>query len=319
MILLCLHTWILMKRRVFTSFAMALVLLSVRAQAQSSTPREQLQQYVLELQKNPADNELREKIIKLSQQLKPLPEIPEEARQHFVKAVTLQKESKDSKGLDLALSEYRQALLVAPWWPEAYYNFSVALEQTSHFDDALAALKLYLLSDVNATEAREAKDKIYAIEAKRDLAAQTAAAEAEAARRKQQEERNRPPDFSGKWVIEGHERYVPRTRFEVSGTRVTIVDFEPPGPCKKIFGTGTVDGRHFSGVLYEGDYEGNSYIVPRCGHTSNYLGDFTGSISDDDSRIEVNVHNLRANPRNRFHPTEEPVRTSGTTMYVRTQ
>jgi len=158
----------------------------------------------VDLQKDPKDDALREKIIKLSQQLKPPPEIPEEARQHFVKAVTLQKESKDTKGLDLALSEYRRALLVAPWWPEAYYNFSVAVEQTNHFNDALAALKLYLVSDLNATEAREAKDKIYAIEAKRDLSAQTAAAEAEAARKKEQEEIARRDEafrrLAGTWV-----------------------------------------------------------------------------------------------------------------------
>ena len=42
----------------------------------SASPREQLQQYVSELQKKPDDQALREKIIKLAVTLEPKPAIP---------------------------------------------------------------------------------------------------------------------------------------------------------------------------------------------------------------------------------------------------
>jgi tetratricopeptide (TPR) repeat protein len=173
-------------------------------QAQSQSPRETLKQYLADLQRDTDNHSLREKIIKVVQELKPPPEIPEDARRHFVKAATVQKESKDAQALDLAIGEYKQALLTAPRWAEAYYNLGVASEQAGRFDTAIDALKLYLLTNPSATEAREAQDRLYAIEGKKDLAARNAAAEAEAARRKKQEEdAQRDEQFrrlAGTWV-----------------------------------------------------------------------------------------------------------------------
>ena len=44
--------------------------------ANAESPREQLKQMVGQLQQNPDDNALREKIIKLAQKIKPAPAIP---------------------------------------------------------------------------------------------------------------------------------------------------------------------------------------------------------------------------------------------------
>jgi len=173
-------------------------------QAQSQSPRETLKQYVADLQRDPDNQSLREKIIKVVQELKPVPEIPEDGRRHFVKATTIQKETKDAQALDLAIGEYKQALLTAPWWAEAYYNLGVASEEAGRFDTAIEALKLYLLTNPSATEAREAQDRLYAIEGKKDLATRNAAAEAEAARKKEQEEIAKRDKFfsrlAGTWV-----------------------------------------------------------------------------------------------------------------------
>src|SRR5712671_3957919 len=85
------------------------------AQAQSLTSREQLQQYVADLQKSPQDQQLREKIIKLAQELKPAPAIPEEARRHYVKADTLIEDAKSPQEATAAVEEYNKASLAAPW------------------------------------------------------------------------------------------------------------------------------------------------------------------------------------------------------------
>src|SRR3990167_5941187 len=95
----------------------AFTLLALAASVLAQSPREQLKQMVEQLQKTPTDNALREKIIKLATSIKPAPAIPEEARRHFVKAVTLQKEAKDIKGYEPAIAAYNQALLIAQWWP----------------------------------------------------------------------------------------------------------------------------------------------------------------------------------------------------------
>lgn len=161
----------------------------------TGTPQETLNQYISELQNNSNDNILREKIIKLVHTMKPAPVIPEEARHHFVMATALQKKASGDDGYKLAVEEYRQALLIAPWWPEAYYNLGVVLESSKSYDAAIDALKLYLATKPKEADAREAQDKIYIIEA----AAKLVQAEA----RTKDEEKSRKEavyeQFKGKW------------------------------------------------------------------------------------------------------------------------
>lgn len=139
--------------------------------AQAQTPQQTLTQYISDLQKSPHNNTLRERIIRHVQTMRPAPAIPEEARRYFVKGTTLQKGAKDIGGYGLAVNAYNEALLLAPWWPEAYYNLSLALEQSGRFDDAAGALKLYLLTNPAPQDARAAQDRIYALEAKKEMAA----------------------------------------------------------------------------------------------------------------------------------------------------
>lgn len=143
-------------------------LLVLAASAYAQSPREQLSQMVQQLQKTPTDNALREKIIKLATGIKPTPAIPEEARRHFVKAVTLQKEAKNVTDYEIVVSEYQSALSSAPWSGDAYYNLSVALEASARFSEAKSALQFYLMS--GPKDAVPAQDRIYALEAKQEKA-----------------------------------------------------------------------------------------------------------------------------------------------------
>ncbi len=130
--------------------------------------RETLKQYVAELQKNPDNQELREKIIKLALTLDPAPVVPEEARRSMVKANTALKEAKDAKGYDRAISQYNEALLTAPWWAEAYFNLAKTLELRQRYGDAIKNYQWYLLAAPQAEDARAVKDKIYEIEEKKE-------------------------------------------------------------------------------------------------------------------------------------------------------
>jgi tetratricopeptide (TPR) repeat protein len=144
-----------------TAFALA-------AQAEQGQP-EQLKQLIADLQKNPDDYALREKIIKHVQTMEPRPQVPQEAKRPFIKGVTFQKEATSVSDYELAIGAYKEALLMAPWWPEALYNMALAQEGASKFDDAMQSLKLYLLT--KPKDAQEAESKLYAMEAKKEKAA----------------------------------------------------------------------------------------------------------------------------------------------------
>jgi tetratricopeptide (TPR) repeat protein len=159
-----------MKKLAFIFLLAMIVGLPCSAQAQS--PQQTLNQYVADLQKNPNDYALREKIIRHVQVMKQKPAVPEEARQHFIEGNTLLKAAKDQRGYGLARDAYRQCLLVAPWWADAYNNYAVALELSGQFDDAVSALKLYIATNPGESESRKAQDKIYEIGAKKKIAAQ---------------------------------------------------------------------------------------------------------------------------------------------------
>lgn len=158
-------------RKMILLFSLLLIILIFAALAQAANPQQTLNQYISDLQKNPNDNALREKIIKLVQTMKPAPVVPEDARRYFIEGNALLKAAKDQKGYGLAIDAYRQCLLIAPWWAEALYNYAVALDLANQFDEGMNALKLYIATNPGGEDSRKAQDKIYEIGAKKKLAA----------------------------------------------------------------------------------------------------------------------------------------------------
>ena len=150
----------------------------------AAKPDENLQalnQLVGDLQKNPADSALREKIIKLAASMNPEPAIPDEADRHSARASAFAKMAKSNADYDTTISEYQQALQIAPWWGAAYYKMAVVLEATERFDEATRNLQLFLLSNPSKKNAGEAKERMYSIEAEKELAGKRHAAEQAAA------------------------------------------------------------------------------------------------------------------------------------------
>lgn len=152
-------------------FVLVLFLIGAPAFAQNgANPGEELQRQISDLRQNADDVGLREQIIRAALALNPQPAIPEEARRHFVRATTIQKDARNEADAELAAREYREALLLAPWWGDAYFNLGVAAQTANLFDEAIRAFRLYLLTEPSAEDARDAQDRIYAVEAKRELA-----------------------------------------------------------------------------------------------------------------------------------------------------
>jgi hypothetical protein len=124
-----------------------------------------LQQFVA----NPSDA-ARRQIITLAQSMKTPPEIPEEARGHYVMAQVLVNTAEDNPGYaQRAIEEFKAALLAAPWWGEVYKKLSSVQASAGRYDDAIASLNLYELTQ--PADARDAQDEVYRLKALQRVAA----------------------------------------------------------------------------------------------------------------------------------------------------
>lgn len=98
------------------------------------------------------DRRLRERIIRVVQRGGTRPIIPPQALEHArradqlleAEAVLGQSGGASSRN---ALVELRQALRLAPWWPEATFKIATLQQRLQQVDDALANLNLYKLAD----------------------------------------------------------------------------------------------------------------------------------------------------------------------------
>lgn len=148
-----------------------LAILTSLASAYAQTPREQLKQMAEQLQKTPTDNALREKIIKLSQNLRPAPAVPEEAERRMARGEAAFESAKDVSGYDNALREFQAAANAAPWYANAYFNLGVAQEKAGNAKEAMESFRFYLLAAPDGKDAAEVKKRIYKLEYAADQAA----------------------------------------------------------------------------------------------------------------------------------------------------
>ena len=194
-----------------------------QAAEQAGKPRIALSHYVAALQSasggSDADQRLREKIIALALKLTPPPAASLEAKKHMARGQAALEIAQKPEDLQLALSEFRQASLAAPWWPDAYYNLAQVQEKVGNFAQGLRELRWYLKAAPHATDSEAVELQIAKLELKQEQAAK---AQAEAARARQAEEEQARADerlaaqLAGVWHDE------PMQSTNQSGQRVTI-------------------------------------------------------------------------------------------------
>jgi tetratricopeptide (TPR) repeat protein len=135
------------------------------AATKSASGLETLNQYIDNLKKNPGDNTLREKIIKLAGGMKPAPAVPETAERNMARGTAFFTRASDAAGYKKAITEFEAAANTAPWLALAYYNLGVAQEKAGLYNEAIQSLNFYLMAAPDAKNARDVKNKIYALEA----------------------------------------------------------------------------------------------------------------------------------------------------------
>lgn len=211
-----------------------IALFAVSPPIASAQSHAELQTLVQQLQSNPSDTALRERIITTARALKPAPAIPEEARESFVQGTTIAQSAKDATGQALAVQRFEQALKIAPWWGDAWYNLAIAQELAGQLDAAQASLKLYLLTGPSEAEARKTQDHMYALKAKKDLAATEAAnAAAQAAARQVEDLAPLMRSLDGaRFVRDFTTSGIMTSRYllEIHGNTVTYVHFRMTPP-----------------------------------------------------------------------------------------
>jgi len=156
--------------RIVSAIVVLLLGLSVSI-SQAQSLQQTLNQYVADLQKNPGDYALREKIIRHVQTMKPAPAIPREAERFMNRGAAAAKSAKDANDFKDAVAEFEKATLAAPWMANAYYNLGVAQDKAGMYSNAIRSLKLYLVAAPNAPDTKSVEKLIDEIEYRQEKAA----------------------------------------------------------------------------------------------------------------------------------------------------
>ena len=141
-------------------FLLAVVSLPLPAQLHAQNSQATLKQYLSDLQMNPTDTALREKIIKHVQGMRPKPTIPDEAERYEGRAEFAIKNAKSEAEFLDAAKEYEKALFIAPWVSVYYFNQGIAYEKAGKPKEAKRSFEFYLIAAPNAQDARAVRKRI---------------------------------------------------------------------------------------------------------------------------------------------------------------
>ncbi len=89
------------------------------------------------------------------------PGLPEEAREHVIRAQYFLDRAKNADG---ATRELHLALAIAPWWADGYHDLGIIEEGSGNHDEAKRRLKTFLAIAPDDSKARAVRDKIVEID-----------------------------------------------------------------------------------------------------------------------------------------------------------
>jgi tetratricopeptide (TPR) repeat protein len=171
-----------MKRISLAALAVFVLIFVSMSGVQAQSPQEILNQYITDLQKNPSDYALREKIIKHVQTMKQKPVMSTEAEKYEGRAEYAIKNAKNEADFLDAAKEYDKALLLAPWVSSYYFNQAIAYEKAGKPKEAKQSFEFYLLAAPDAQDARDVRKRIAGLEYAAEKAAKESSPQAVAAR-----------------------------------------------------------------------------------------------------------------------------------------
>lgn len=126
-------------------------------------PAAALMLYLDHLRETDADSGLIRRVIVLAQRAS-APPIPEDAKVSASVAARLAGQATSPAEMDQAISEYRRAIQLAPWWADLHYNLALVREKRGDYWLAATDLKAFLLAAPTTREAAAVRTKIYELE-----------------------------------------------------------------------------------------------------------------------------------------------------------
>lgn len=100
--------------------------------------------------------------------------VSDEARRHFDRGAAAVEMAKSPADYEAAITEFKQAISLAPEWADAYYNLGKVQEQAEKFGDAITSLGQYLRLSPNASDAEQVKTLINKLQYKAENTLSTA-------------------------------------------------------------------------------------------------------------------------------------------------
>jgi hypothetical protein len=291
-----------MKRQTLFCIALTVLFAALGVIVNAQTPREQLPQLVEQLQKTPADDALRERVITLAKTLDPPPAVPNEALRREGRGKFAFKSAKTNDDYLAAAKEYEEAVRIAPWIHGYYSDLCTIYEKAEDFASAKRNCELSLIGVTNQSEINETKQRIagleFGIEKANSPEAREAkekeAAEARAAKAKGSLAGNWKVFVNGKPQTAGTETGNGGTwaadfhyRFEVRGNDVTIyyiTDADPdlPSPkwCRRNGGSWACKGDEdlFAKVMV------NSNVIKGTCLFNDYNTELSGTLGESEIR-----------------------------------
>lgn len=229
-----------------------------RQAEQAGRHHDALTHYVEVLKTAPLNQQLREKIIKLAQRIKPPPAISEMAERHMLRGEAAVETAKDKTGYEKAASEFNAAILIAPWLANGYFNLSVVQEKVGNYEEAIRNARLYLLAAPYAADVPDMRKRIVKLEYKLEQMKDQRESET---RKKQDVEAlsgnwktkelanapwvDKKPSFSSDWDGRLTDAYV-----KVTGDRIDIRVRESSFSEREDRFTGTIQGTSLKGRWY---------------------------------------------------------------------
>ena len=242
---------------------MILVLLVLPTFAvRAENPQAILNQYIADLQKNPNDFTLREKIIRHVQTMRPKPAVPDEAQKYMDRGLAAIEGGKGEEDFRAASVEFTKAASLAPWLGDAYRNLAIAQDKSGQFDAALKSLRLYLLTSPSPADEAWAKSLINKVEYRKEKAAKESSPQAIAEKKQ----------FTDEELIRkiNGARFTNSYRDETYGTGAeNTIDVRGDAAIYGIIITWTRDGKPIEGFPFgewrqtsRGSVRGRKIIIP---------------------------------------------------------
>lgn len=102
------------------------------------------------------ERQIRSKMLFIIQKMGKLPELSPEAHRHSIRAEMMVKEAKYM----MAIDEFEKAISKAPYAASLYFNTALVQAEVSHYQEAIANMKIYMQMAPEAPNIRQVQDEI---------------------------------------------------------------------------------------------------------------------------------------------------------------